>query len=260
MNFSIDRDLPGDLSIYIAPFGRIDLDSKGVYFIFGGIQNSIYPITSDLRLQIANHTNCASTDSFQRGIFSRWGDQNPEAAASEPPDGVMCASNSENSFVSVRRPLVWGKGHYTVTLVAVKDAPDGSHWLALDITSKETHKSTRIGSLMFPPWSSSLQQTLYTFVELWEPGEISYRGFANKMAFGHIVYNGRLITPEGILARFPDQAPTFADVSAASPDEVSIDFASSHDRTGLVTNGMTGDSAAHCRVYRWETTLKLPCY
>lgn len=145
MDIKIDRDIPTSYYLYISPFNGA---FNGQQF-YAGIQTNIGGSPTKENLDEVR-------EGGKGAIFSRWSHDQVTPIGMEYVDmyeGGLCASSgSEGEFCSVRRPYVWTKGTYTLSLVKeetinFKGMPHS--WVCMTVTDKKDGNVTRIGRLLF---------------------------------------------------------------------------------------------------------------
>lgn len=163
IDFNIDKDVPDDVNLYIAPLGLANLNGAGCY---GGIQTHSGGWPSK---ESRKTVHCG-----RGGIFSRWSKDQKQPIGLDYVDllpGGLCESNGyEGEFCSVRRPYSWKSGDYTLSLVKeetinYKNAPHT--WFSLNILSHKDHSSFKIGRLLFDGKDFEFWNCLAAFVEIY---------------------------------------------------------------------------------------------
>jgi hypothetical protein len=184
MDISIDRDITQDYFLYISPFNST---FNNIQF-YAGLQTNIsgWKSKADFTYSIVG----------KGGIFSRW------SASPELPIGLeyiemlsdgLCESASyEGNFCSVRRPFVWSKGAYTLSLiknetVIFKNSPH--IWVSFEITDKSKNETFEIGRLLFEGNKLEIKQDIGAFVEIYN-GELSEKSIPEvNITFGCPIIN-----------------------------------------------------------------------
>lgn len=213
----IDRDVPEDVNLYIAPLGLAQLNGISCY---GGFQTHIGGWPDKKSRQMVH--------GGKGGIFSRWSKSENEPIGLEYVDllpGGYCESNGyEGEFCSVRRPYSWKAGHYTLSLIkeetiTFKNAPHT--WFSLNIRSHENKKTVKIGRLLFEGETFTLGNQLAAFVEVYGQSDIP----EVTVIFGYPRINGKRQELKNAYAYRPTEgigaAPNCAEVNCIQ-DQVSI--------------------------------------
>jgi hypothetical protein len=185
LDVTIDRDVPTNVNLYIAPCGLGDF--SGVKF-YGGLQsncNGWESRTNQMRVFIG-----------KGGIFSRWGKGKLSVnQARGAEDSRYEAAGYEGDFVSVRRPFAWTKGAYTWSLRACDtETVNGQDytWISCFVTAHETGASRYIGSLRFEGKDLTFWDRHAAFVEVYSTAKIPRSEIPEvKVTFGYPRVNGQ---------------------------------------------------------------------
>lgn len=167
MDIKIDRDIPTTYYLYISPFNG---SFNGQQF-YAGMQTNINGSPTKENLTEIKERG-------KDGIFSRWSHDQVTPIGVEYvemyEDGLCASAGNEGEFCSVRRPYVWTKGTYTISLVKEEtiDFKGEPHsWVCMTVTDKKDGNVTRIGRLLFSGeklfWKNSNRAFVetYNFVE-----------------------------------------------------------------------------------------------
>lgn len=145
MDIKVDRDIPTSYYLYISPFNG---SFNGQQF-YAGIQTNIGGSPTKENLTEIR-------EGGKGAIFSRWSHDQVTPIGVEYVDmyeGGLCASAGyEGEFCSVRRPYIWTKGTYTISLVKEETITfngEPHSWVCMTVTDKENGNVTRIGRLLF---------------------------------------------------------------------------------------------------------------
>lgn len=144
IDIHIDKNVPDDVNLYIAPLGLAQLSGINCY---GGLQTHTGGWTSKDSRKIVR--------GGRGGIFSRWSKDHQPIGLDyvDMFPGGFCESNGyEGEFCSVRRPYAWNAGSYTFSLIKeetinFKNAPHT--WFSLNIKSHQDKSEWKIGRLLF---------------------------------------------------------------------------------------------------------------
>ena len=185
LDVTIDRDVPANVNLYIAPCGLGEL--SGVKF-YGGLQSNANGWES--------RTNQTRVHLGKGGIFSRWGKGKLSVAqARGAEDSHYEAAGYEGDFVSVRRPFAWTKGHYTWSLRACDtETVDGQDftWVSCFITSRDSGLTHYVGSLRFEGKDLTFWDKHAAFVEVYSTAKIPKSEIPEvKVTFGYPRVNGQ---------------------------------------------------------------------
>lgn len=208
IDIHIDRNVPDDVNLYIAPLGLASLNDIGCY---GGFQTHIGGWADKNSRQIVH--------SGRGGIFSRWS-KNHQPIGLDYVDllpGGFCESNGyEGEFCSVRRPYAWHAGDYTLSLIKEEtiDFKNAPHtWFSLTVKSHQNKSEWKIGRLLFEGKDFVFWNCHAAFVEI-------YGGNSDipevTVTFSYPRINGTEPAFKGAIARRETQgisaAPNCADV------------------------------------------------
>lgn len=213
IDITLDADVDSAVRLYIAGFGLGRLN--GVKF-YAGLQTQLQgrPLTGGRILPIG-----------RGAIFSRWDEDSP-AALRPAPDGVVEIGGYEGRFVSVRAPLAWRAGRYTLKLERLPGEPadDPAYsWVGLSIRGHASGEERFVGALRFPGSELRLDGKLAAFVEIYGP-RIPVAAIPQlRISFSALTLNGAPIAARKISARYPRNIPDLARVSRAA-DAVHIDL------------------------------------
>ena len=209
IDIHIDKNVPDDVNLYIAPLGLASINGIGCY---GGIQTHIGGWASKTSRKIVRPG--------KGGIFSRWSTKSGEPIGLDYVDllpGGLCESNGyEGEFCSVRRPYNWKAGNYTFSLVKEEtiDFKNAPHtWFSLTITSHPNKSQWKIGRLLFEGKDFVFWNCHAAFVEI-------YGGNSDipevTVTFGYPRINGEKPECKSVVARRETRgisaAPNCADV------------------------------------------------
>ena len=216
MDIEISSDVPESSSLFIAPIG---LGSLGDATFYAGIQVSPVPM-------------CPGLQGGRRGIFSSWktldaGDKRVEA------DGCSEMVTYENNALSVRRPLRWKQGKFTVSLVLIETDPVGRRWVALAVKDLQSGQITRIGSLRFPAGDYDFSRAMMSFVEIFNYPTTTNQIPATTITFRNPRLNGETLKPLYAIACFPVNVPSNAEVASPTPGVLAITIGGSKERAGM---------------------------
>lgn len=107
-------------------------------------------------------------------------------------DGLCESASYEGNFCSVRRPFIWTKGTYTISLVKketviFKNLP--CTWVSYEITDKSNNETYLIGRLLFEGNKLEIKQDIGAFVEIYN-GELSKKSIPEvNITFGCPIIN-----------------------------------------------------------------------
>jgi len=168
MDVTIDRDVPTDFNLYIAPCGIAKINDLDFY---GGLQSNINGW--------ANATNRTRVHPGKGVIFSRWsrdkkvpvGLENVRVAG---PDCLIESAGYEGEFASVRRPLAWTKGTYTYRIEKgeTEIANGKTNTWFLCRVKDSTGKVHDVGSLRFEGADFTFWARHSAFVEVYSTSRI----------------------------------------------------------------------------------------
>lgn len=208
IDIHIDKNVPDDVNLYIAPLGLASLNGTGCY---GGLQTHIggWP----------DKTSRKTVHGGKGGIFSRWSKDHQPISLDyvDMFPGGFCESNGyEGEFCSVRRPYAWKAGNYTFSLVKEEtiDFKNTPHtWFSLTIKSHQDQSEWKIGRLLFEGKDFVFWNCHAAFVEV-------YGGNSDipevTVTFSYPRINGKEPAYKGAIARRETKgisaAPNCADV------------------------------------------------
>ena len=168
IDVTIDRDLPLDVNLYVSPLGVAQIN--GLQF-YGGLQTNIN-----------GWAGKESRERVNRGlgaIFSRWSsDEKTPIGLGHvrmAADGLCESAGYEGEFCSVRRPLVWGKGTYTYSVLkGDSEVIDGvvHTWFHCLVRAHSNNVTTAIGSLRFEGSEFTYWAKHAAFVEIYSTQKI----------------------------------------------------------------------------------------
>ena len=160
VTFSVNRDVPDSVNLYIAPMGGQNLNE---IMFYGGIQSNVNGWSSPTE-QVRVYRGPGA-------IFSRWGGEPVSIDAARPVDGGLCESAGyEGEFVSVRKPIVWKAGTYTweVRKEEVEEIEGKPHsWFACFLRDHDRNKDHRVGALRFEGDTFTFGGQSTSFVEIY---------------------------------------------------------------------------------------------
>lgn len=187
VDVTIDRDLPADVNLYISPLGVAQIN--GLQF-YGGLQTNV--------------NGWATKESRERvfpgrgAIFSRWSSDKKTPiglAHVRMTGGGLCESAGyEGEFCSVRRPLDWGKGTYTYSIVkGDSDVHEGvaCTWFHCLVRSHQNGVTTHVGSLRFEGTDFTYWARHSAFVEIYSTRKVPNSNIPRVVVtFGYPRING----------------------------------------------------------------------
>lgn len=208
IDVTIDRDVPSDYNLYVAPIGLARVNGMDFY---GGLQTNIngWP---DKESRTRVHPG-------KGAIFSRWSsDKNTPIGLGHvrmAADGLCESAGYEGEFCSVRRPFAWTRGTYTYSILkgdteTVEGKPHT--WFHCLVRTHATGETTWIGSLRFEGAEFTYWEKHTAFVEVYATAKIPKSGIPKvNVTFGYPLLNGQAPALKQAFARYPDQG------TAASP-------------------------------------------
>lgn len=168
VDITIDRELPADVNLYLSPLGVAEIN--GLQF-YGGLQTNI--------------NGWATKESRERvfpgrgAIFSRWSSDKKTPIGlghvRKTADGLCESAGYEGEFCSVRRPLNWGKGTYTYSIVkgdAEIHERVTSTWFHCQVRSHQDGVTTHVGSLRFEGSEFTYWAKHSAFVEVYSTQKV----------------------------------------------------------------------------------------
>lgn len=200
MDVTIDRDVPSNYNLYIAPCGVALIN--GLQF-YGGIQTNI--------------NGWASKESRERvhpgkgAIFSRWSSDKKapiglEHVKTGGPDCLVESAGYEGEFASVRRPFAWTKGTYTYQVIKGEtEKIDGkdSTWFHCRVRDSQG-KVLEVGSLRFEGTDFTYWAKHSVFVEVYSTAKIHNSGIPKvNITFGMPRLNGDKVALKKAYAVYP---------------------------------------------------------
>ncbi|TWT51994.1 DUF3472 domain-containing protein [Allorhodopirellula solitaria] len=197
VTFTVDRDVPDSVNLYIAPMGGQYLNK---IMFYGGIQSNVngWPSPTD-RQRV--HPGPGA-------IFSRWGGEPVSIDAAKPVEGGLCESAGyEGEFVSVRKPIVWKAGTYTWQLrreetVQINDTPHT--WFSCYLTDHDRDNEHRVGALRFEGDTFSFNGRSTSFVEIYATTKIPRSAVPRvSVTFQPPIINGEQTTPQSVSVYHP---------------------------------------------------------
>ncbi len=197
VTFTVDRDVPDSVNLYIAPMGGQYLNK---IMFYGGIQSNVngWPSPTERR----------RVHPGPGAIFSRWGGAPVSIDAAKPVDGGLCESAGyEGEFVSVRKPIRWKSGTYTWELrkedtVQIKGQP--YTWFACFLKDHGRDREYRVGALRFEGKVFSFNGRSTSFVEIYATSRIPRSGVPQvSVTFQPASVNGKALTPSSVSVYHP---------------------------------------------------------
>ena len=241
--FTVDRDVPDTVNLYIAPMGGQHLNK---IMFYGGIQSNVNGWPSPTEKQRVHPGPGA--------IFSRWGGAPVSIDAAKPVEGGLCESAGyEGEFVSVRKPIRWKAGTYSWEVrreetVQIKGKPHT--WFACFLKDHNRDKEHRVGALRFEGDVFSFNGRSTSFVEIYATSKIPRSGVPEiKVTFQPPVVNGKTLSPSSVWVYHPRKG----DKGSPSPVIGRAEITDKGVQVELHNEILEGESAPPSR-YR----LKLP--
>ena len=197
VTFTVDRDVPDSVNLYIAPMGGQYLNK---IMFYGGIQSNVngWPSPTERR----------RVHPGPGAIFSRWGGAPVSIDAAAPVEGGLCESAGyEGEFVSVRKPIRWQAGTYTWELrredtVQVKGEPHT--WFACFLKDHDREQEYRVGALRFEGDLFSFNGRSTSFVEIYATSKIRRSGVPEvNVTFQPPRVNGNVLSPDSVSVYHP---------------------------------------------------------
>ena len=187
VDVSIDRDVPSNYNLYVAPVGVAHING---FQFYGGLQTNIN-----------GWQNKESRERVFPGkgaIFSRWSNDKKIPIGlghvRMPADGLCESAGYEGEFCSVRRPFAWTKGAYTYSIVKgdtemIEGQPHT--WFHCIVRTHATGAVTVIGSLRFEGSEFTFWEKNAAFVEVYSTAKIPASGIPKvNVTFGYPRVNG----------------------------------------------------------------------
>lgn len=212
IDIAIDRNVPEDYNLYIAPCGLAKVN--GLQF-YGGIQTNIngWPSKDD---RVRVHAG--------RGvIFSRWSADlktplDLDHVRVADPTCLVESAGYEGSFASVRRPFQWKKGAYTwgITKGKTIEHNEGqATWLTCWIQDHTNDERLEVGSLLFEGARFKYWDRHSAFVEVYSTRKIPRSNIPKvNVTFGRPRINGNKVPLKNARAFYPGASSGMT----ASPD------------------------------------------
>ena len=187
MDVTIDRDLPPEVNLYVSPVGVAQIN--GLQF-YGGLQSNI--------------NGWATKESRERvfpgrgAIFSRWSNDKKTPIGlghvRMPADGLCESAGYEGEFCSVRRPLAWGKGTYTYSIIKgdTESVEGVAHtWFHCLVRAHSTNVTTAVGSLRFEGTDFTYWAKHAAFLEIYSSQKVPRSNIPRVIVtFGYPRING----------------------------------------------------------------------
>lgn len=197
VKFTVDRDVPDSVNLYIAPMGGQHLNK---IMFYGGIQSNVNGWPSKTQKRRVHPGPGA--------IFSRWGGQPVSIDAAKPVEGGLCESAGyEGEFVSVRKPLRWQAGSYTWQLrkeETEKVNGEPHTWFACYLSDHVRDKEHRIGALRFEGETFAFNGRSTSFVEIYATSKIPRSAVPKvSVVFEPPIVNGQTIRPKVVSVYHP---------------------------------------------------------
>lgn len=201
IDVTLDRDVPADVNLYVAPIGIARLGDNKFY---GGLQTR-----SD-----GNTRTEPKLRSIGPGLLlSMWGERSLDAI--RPSDGgFLQSSGHEGDFVSVRRPYAWTKGTYTYRVAKMeREIVDGKPctWVGAFLHNHAKDETIFIGALRFPSENLVLNRQVASFVEVYGQQKPVADIPKVTVTFGSLKVNGEAIAEPPVRAVYPKGVPDYAD-------------------------------------------------
>ena len=197
VTFTVDRDVPDTVNLYVAPMGGQYLNK---IMFYGGIQSNVngWPAPTERR----------RVHPGPGAIFSRWGGAPVSIDAAKPVKGGLCESAGyEGEFVSVRKPIRWKAGTYTWQLrreetIQIKDKPHT--WFACFLKDHDRDEEYRVGALRFEGERFAFNGRSTSFVEIYSTSKIPRSGVPRvDVTFEPPVVNGKALSPRSVSVYHP---------------------------------------------------------
>ena len=185
VTFTVDRNIPDTVNLYIAPLGGQNLN---LIMFYGGIQSNVNGWPSPTEQQRIHPGPGA--------IFSRWGGKPVSIDAARPVEGGLCESAGyEGEFVSVRKPIDWKAGTYTWELrkeESEKIEGQMHTWFACFLEDHDRNEEYRVGALRFEGETFSYSGESTSFVEIYSTSKIPFSAVPEVIVtFQAPVVNGK---------------------------------------------------------------------
>ena len=237
VTFTIDRDVPDTVNLYVAPMGGQYLNK---IMFYGGIQSNVngWPSPTDKR----------RVHPGPGVIFSRWGGEPVSIDAAQPVEGGLCESAGyEGEFVSVRKPLRWKAGTYTWQLrrektIQIKEQPHT--WFACFLIDHKRDKEYRVGALRFEGDTFSFNGRSTSFVEIYATSKIP----RSKVPKISVTFQAPNVNGESFTSRSVSvYHPRAGDRGSPSPVIGRAEIADGGIKVELHNEVLTGDAAPPSR-------------
>ena len=197
VTFTVDRDVPDSVNLYIAPMGGQHLNNTMFY---GGIQSNVNGWPSP--------TERKRVHPGPGAIFSRWGGEPVSIDAARPVENGLCESAGyEGEFVSVRKPIRWKAGTYTWQLrreeaEEIEGAP--YTWFACFLIDHDREQEHRVGALRFEGSTFAFNGRSTSFVEIYATSKIPFSAVPKlSVVFQPPVVNGETLHPRNVSVFHP---------------------------------------------------------
>lgn len=200
MSFTIDRDVPETVNLYIAPVGVAKIN--GLQF-YGGIQTNINGWEDrESRKRVSRGRG---------GIFSRWShDQKTpiclDHVQESGPGSLVESAGYEGEFASVRRQLAWTKGTWTYEVrkdELVEIDGEKHTWFECRILNPEGEWHS-IGKLRFEGETFTYWNRHSAFVEVYSTAGIPRSNIPKvNVTFGWPEINGKPAKVTSASAHYP---------------------------------------------------------
>ena len=244
VTFTVDKDVPDTVNLYIAPMGGQHLNR---IMFYGGIQSNVngWPSPTERR----------RVHPGPGAIFSRWGGEPVSIDAAKPVEGGLCESAGyEGEFVSVRKPMAWKAGTYTWELrkeetVRIKDDPHT--WYACFLTDHDRKKETRVGALRFEGETFAFNGRSTSFVEIYATSKIPRSQVPEvSVVFQPPKVNGETLLPKSVGVFHPRKGEKRGTPSPVIGRAVAVEGGI---RVDLFNEVLTGDAVPPTR---YDLSLK----
>lgn len=199
VDVSIDRDIPSDYNLYIAPIGIGRINGMDFY---GGLQTNINGwATKESRTRV--HPG-------KGAIFSRWSSDKKTPIGlghvKMEENGLCESAGYEGEFCSIRRPFAWSRGTYTYQMrKGASETIDGkeSTWWDVSILDQNTKQVTKVGSLRFEGKDFEFWNRHAAFVEIYSTEKIPKSDIPKvEVTFGYPRINGKKPPLKSALAQY----------------------------------------------------------
>jgi hypothetical protein len=245
VTFTVDRDVPDTVNLYISPMGGQYLN-KIVFY--GGIQSNVngWPSPTEER----------RVHPGPGAIFSRWGGEPVSIDAARPEEGGLCESAGyEGEFVSVRKPYRWKAGTYTweIRKESTEEIDGEPHtWFACYLIEHDGEKEIRVGALRFEGETFSFNGHSTSFVEIYATAKIPRSEVPEvSVVFQPPVVNGEPLLPSAVSIYHPRQG----DKGSPSPPLGRAEAVDGGVKVNLYNEVLQGDEVPPNR-YNLEVPLR----